>query len=178
MTTDDGAAARIPKDLWQRARASGSPRVVALGVAWRGEEILVERFRGEPGGVPLHRPPGGGVRFGERAADALARELDEELDERVHVGPLITVLEDLFTHEGHPGHEVVLVFEMRFADPRTYQRARFTARDHGDVDVPLRWVPVSELSDDGPLPLCPRGLTDILRRWRAGDGSPTRGEHP
>jgi ADP-ribose pyrophosphatase YjhB (NUDIX family) len=152
---------RIGTDIWAGARVAGTPRVVAVGVARRGDEVLLEAFRDGPA-TTLLRPPGGGVRFGERAADALRREILEELGEVVRTGSLLTVVEDVFEHEGRSGHEIVFVFAMEFEDPSVYGRDVVVARDHGDIDVPLRWHPIAGLADDGPGPLCPPGLAAVL----------------
>jgi ADP-ribose pyrophosphatase YjhB (NUDIX family) len=73
-------------------------------------------------GEIFYSPPGGGVEFGERAVDAARRELREELAAEVCGLTLLGVLENIFTFEGQPGHEIVFVFEARFADAALYER--------------------------------------------------------
>src|SRR5438552_18856672 len=71
------------------------------------------------------RPLGGGIEFGERAQEALAREMREELDAALTDVRLLGVLENRFTFEGTPGHEVVFVFAAAFADRSLYEKSIF-----------------------------------------------------
>ncbi len=57
----------------------GQIRVLALGIIWRGDELLLAEGYDPSKRQTFYRPLGGGVEFGERASDALIREFDEEL---------------------------------------------------------------------------------------------------
>ena len=61
------------------------------------------------------RPLGGGIEFGERAADAVKREFMEELGTRLDDPVFFCALENIHAHSGNTGHETVFVFEARFA---------------------------------------------------------------
>lgn len=71
------------------------------------------------GRVLLHRVvgdafwalPGGGIEAGESAAQALARELQEELGETVEPGALACVVENFFTYGGKAYHEIGLYLQ-------------------------------------------------------------------
>jgi ADP-ribose pyrophosphatase YjhB (NUDIX family) len=154
------SGARIVEDLWRRARDAGSPRAVALGVAFRGRSILVESILDETAGRLLYRPPGGGVDFGELAAEAVVREFREEMGVAVVVGDRLAVLEDIFSHETHAGHEVVFVFEVTGADLLA-RSDDLTGHDHGAPMV-LQWRSVDDFRPTGTATLCPTGLAEIL----------------
>ena len=58
--------------------------------------------------------PGGRVEYGESAVEALARELYEELGERVEVGRLVLVTDNFFDQDNERYQEIALYFLMTF----------------------------------------------------------------
>ena len=119
----DGGRARErrPGDDLPGARVKRRIRPLALAVIRRGDEILVEEGRDETKDETFFRLPGGRIEFGEPGAEALERELREELRTMVEVGRFLGAVENLFTYEGEPGHEIALVYECRFGDPELYE---------------------------------------------------------
>lgn len=89
---------------------SGRIRNLAVGLLVRDGHVLVERYPGSASEQAFDRAVGGGIEFGERAADAIVREYREELGAEVEVVGLLAVTENLFEWEGQPAHEVVHVF--------------------------------------------------------------------
>ena len=75
-------------------------RVAAI--ALRDRHVLVHRLTTDP----FWTLPGGRVRLGETFADALARELREELGVSVRPGGLRFVVESFFEYSGRPFHEI------------------------------------------------------------------------
>lgn len=85
-------------------------RVTALGLLRRPDgRILLERASDRSTGQVFYRALGGGVEFGETAADALQREFAEELGLAIDVGQQMGVFENIFVYEGKQGHEIVFV---------------------------------------------------------------------
>ena len=64
----------------------------------------------------FHRLLGGHVEFGEPAADAVVREIVEELHAELAQVTLLGVIENVFTYACAPGHEVVFVYAATVAD--------------------------------------------------------------
>ncbi|HEX2203213.1 MAG TPA: NUDIX domain-containing protein [Longimicrobium sp.] len=137
-----------------------SVAVKALCVCRRGGRILVQDLA-DPAGRRFFRPFGGAVEFGERAADAVRRELREELDAELADLVLLGVLESLFVYDGHPGHEVVFVFDGALADASLYGRDDLVGREAEGDPVPGVWVEVGALP--AGVPLYPEGLAELLR---------------
>jgi len=57
----------------------------------------------------FYRLPGGSIEFGERASNAIVRELIEEFDLQVCVGELICVNESMIEYEGKKRHNCTLI---------------------------------------------------------------------
>jgi len=137
-------------------------RVVALAVCTdaRGR-ILVERGYDAVLGEHFLRAIGGGVEFGERAVDALAREWREELGLELEAPALLGVLENRFTSSGRDGHEVVFVFAARLADADVYAREELVSTEPDGTRHVALWVPLDELRR-GPTPFKPAGLLELV----------------
>lgn len=76
-----------------------------------GDRILAAEGFDSVKQIQFYRPLGGGVEFGEHSRDALAREIKEELNAEIEDAQLLGVIENIFTHEGRQGHEVVFVYD-------------------------------------------------------------------
>ena len=134
-------------------------RVVALAVVHREGDLLVFSGTDPTKGETFYRPLGGGVEFGETAEAALRREFREELAVELDgVEPLGT-LENLFTFDGRPGHEIVLLFRAALRDHSLYERDPVgTVLDDGS---PVLWLPQAAVVD-GSARLYPDGLLGLL----------------
>jgi len=89
--------------LW---RSPGVLRVKVLGLVWRGSQFLAAELPDDNGKILGVRPLGGTIEFGETREQALAREFREELGCGIDIaGPWIAI-ENIFEHQGVPGHRV------------------------------------------------------------------------
>jgi ADP-ribose pyrophosphatase YjhB (NUDIX family) len=81
------------------------PRVrpLALGLVRRDRRLLLVEVRDDAGCLKGWRPLGGGIEFGERAAEAVAREFREELAVEIAIEGTPEVYENLYEHEGARG---------------------------------------------------------------------------
>lgn len=133
-------------------------RVLVICVFSAGRRILVARGLDESKSQHFLRPIGGEVEFGEYAAEALRREVREELGLEISAPTRLGVLENRFSYDGRPGHEVVFVYDARFADAAVYSKPELPLQE--DVwDGFARWVSLDALPDE---PLYPDGLLALL----------------
>jgi 8-oxo-dGTP pyrophosphatase MutT (NUDIX family) len=136
-------------------------RVIAICVFRHGDKILVFEAFDSVDGRPFYRPLGGGVEFGETTQAALEREIKEELGEDITNIKLLTVLENLFMHEGKTGHEIVYVYDGRFKDTSIYGRDSLTVtEDNGEV-LKATWRSLDSFNEYHRL--VPEALTSLLK---------------
>lgn len=139
---------------------------IARGLIRRGQWILVCR-NVEAGYCYL---PGGHVEFGESAAAALARELQEEAGLAVQVGQAMLVAEGAFIARGKPHHEVNVVFHVEQpGGDDDADSAPPPPVDSREPEIAFDWVDVASLVTVDLRP-------ESIRAWLvAGTGA---GESP
>lgn len=118
-------------------------RVIAVGVVRhpRTGAMLVDEIP-EPGtGRVVHRPPGGGVEFLERAADTVVREFDEEYGLCVRVRRLLGVLENVFQFGGRMLHSVMFVYDAELVGPAAHEFDSLQSRDAPSIRAV--WRPIT-----------------------------------
>lgn len=131
-------------------------RVKALVVIARPGDGALLVFEGDDDHGGYARPLGGSVEFGELAADAAAREIEEELGCGLTSVGLLGVLENRFVLAGREGHEIDFVFRAEPTDPTLYRRDSIPILDCPDVHA-VWWSPTTHASR-----LVPAGLTELL----------------
>jgi len=104
--------------------------VKAYAVFRRGREILVNEVRESDGTLIGFRIPGGHVEFGEKAFDAVQREIMEEMGIEAENYQPLPMLENIFVYNGKPGHEVVFTWLAEFKDKTLYERDEIMAFEH------------------------------------------------
>jgi ADP-ribose pyrophosphatase YjhB (NUDIX family) len=121
----------------------------------RDGALLVTEDMDERGRL-YQRPPGGSVEFGERAADAIRRELREELGAELYDLESKGVLENVFRLGDESRHEIVFVFAARLDHDSDYEAGATRVLDNPAVRVLWRSPIASEPA------LFPDGIHDFL----------------
>ncbi|MFA5309540.1 MAG: NUDIX domain-containing protein [Dehalococcoidales bacterium] len=139
-----------------------SVRVIAICVFRHGNRILTCDYLDEPEMGPFYRPLGGKVEFGEKTIDTVRREIREEIGQEVTDLKLLTVLENIFSHEDDHGHEIVYVYDGKFTDPSVYQQAAITVNEDDILVMTARWHELDFFNDYHRL--VPNGLLPLLKK--------------
>jgi len=135
-------------------------RPLALGIVWRGDDLLVFEGYDHVKGETFYRPLGGGIEFGEYSQETLRREFREELGVELAEIRYLSTLENIFVCDGQPGHEIVLLYEATLADATFYERETFAVHEEGKT-LTAYWIPLPRFRAEG-LRLYPDGLPELL----------------
>lgn len=136
-------------------------RARAVAVVRRDGRVLVERGYDRVAGSRFYRAIGGHIDFGERASRTVEREWKEEYGLTLDDVRPLGVVENMFTYEGRPGHEIVFAFEGRVVEAEVYQRDEYAGIDPDGRRHEAVWVSLADLRTDG-IPLSPAGLLELL----------------
>ena len=138
-------------------------RPLALCVFRCDGKIFVARGYDSHLDQSFYRPIGGRIEFGERGHETVIREVKEELDAEVTNVRYLGLLENIFTYQGAAGHEIALIYDGRFTDPKYNQGdARICGKDSGEILYEARWMSPASFRDNSAPPLYPNGLLDLL----------------
>jgi ADP-ribose pyrophosphatase YjhB (NUDIX family) len=144
-------------------RPATSIKVKALGLHWREGKLLAAEVLDDRGHLKGVRPLGGSIEFGEHWQSALIREFKEELGVDVEIlGPAL-VMENIYTHEGEPGHEVLFICEVLFSSTNFDNQSSIEFHEDSGTQCTARWFDLAELDlPEGPA-LFPVGLKKALQ---------------
>jgi ADP-ribose pyrophosphatase YjhB (NUDIX family) len=135
-------------------------RAIAICLFRRGDRILVHEDMDSVKGSAFARPLGGGIDFGETSHAAMVREINEELGTEITDARLLGIVENIFELEGKPGHEIVFVYDARFADESLYERESLDVIE-GKRQFKAVWRSLEELRS-GSTRLVPPELWNLL----------------
>ncbi|WP_404452927.1 NUDIX domain-containing protein [Virgibacillus necropolis] len=109
----------------------------------------------------FYRPIGGGIEYGETSANALIREVEEEIEEAIHSLEYIGTIENIFTFNGDIGHEIVQVYDAKFVDTALYEKDSIVGKEDDGKTYKAMWKPMTEFQK-GQLHLVPEALLDLI----------------
>ena len=117
------------------------------GICLKDNQLLMVKLR--LGDNPLWIPPGGGIEFGESAADALKREFAEETGLKIGVGELLFVNEFI----APPLHAIEFFFEV-FIESGSLVRGFDPELGEGSQIIEeVRFMSFGEIKRENPLHL-------------------------
>jgi ADP-ribose pyrophosphatase YjhB (NUDIX family) len=140
-------------------------RPIVICVFRDDDRMFVGEYCDPSTGETFYRPLGGAIRFGELSRESITRELREEMGAEVKDVRYVGVLENIFTYDAKPGHEIVLVYEASFADAKLYSVESIACHDDNGGFV-ASWKSVADFRAGKDI-LYPDGLLDLLDRQGA-----------
>jgi len=138
-------------------------RPIAVCVFSNNGRILVAELQDRVSKEVFYRPLGGGIEFMETGEEAIQREIHEELHEEIENVKLLGYLENLFHHEGEPGHEIVIVFDGSFKNKALYEKSRLEGMEDNGDKIKAVWKDVSDFSENGCV-LYPNAILELLNK--------------
>lgn len=139
-------------------------RPIAICLFRRGDKILVSEGYDPLQDEHFYRPLGGGIEFGENSRETICRELLEELNMEVDASTLryLGAVENIFTFNGTPGHEIVLVYDGELKEQAVYEQELVLGREINGEEVRAIWKRLNEFGA-GKAILYPTGLIELLQ---------------
>lgn len=131
----------------------GEIRVLALGIIRRGDRVFISEGYDPVKQQTFYRAMGGGVDFGETSLEALQREFQEEIQAELTNIKYLGCMENLFTFNGKPGHEILFVYECDLVAPKFYQLEELTFAE-GERKKRALWIQIDRFKS-GELKLVP-----------------------
>ncbi|MFH0955817.1 MAG: NUDIX domain-containing protein [Candidatus Falkowbacteria bacterium] len=104
-------------------------RPVALLIAIKNNKILVIAGHDYHEHENFYRLIGGGIEFAETEAEALKREVKEEINAEIKNVKYLGLIENIFNYEGKDMHEIVLLYQADFRDKDIYKRSEIEISD-------------------------------------------------
>ena len=145
-------------------------RVKVFCVLRRGSQLLLSFAIDPDTGDRYGRLLGGGIEPGERAADAVRREFQEEIGAELTSLRRLGVVENIFTWQDQLHHEVIFVFAADFADRALYERDSFVVNE-AVCDGPARWIELQRVLI-GDVTVYPAEVLPLLEEATSGARRP------
>lgn len=140
---------------------SNQIRVLALGLIRDGDRIFISEGYDPVKEQTFYRVLGGGVDFGETSDEALKREFQEEIQAELTNIKYLGCLENLFTFNGNPGHELLQLYQCDFVDPKFYQLEELVFAE-GDRKKKALWLDINRFTS-GELRIVPERFLEYLK---------------
>ena len=137
-------------------------RPIAICLFHHNGKILVSEERDPAKDEIFYRPLGGGIEFGEDSQATIHREIMEEIGAEVKDLVYLGTLENIFTFDGEPCHEIIQVYDGVLKEFGLYEQAVISGHE-AEVNMYMKviWKLLDEFGP-GKSILYPDGLLEML----------------
>jgi len=125
------------------------------------DQVLLSYGYDPSKGETYLRPIGGSIEFGETSAQAIEREVLEEINQQITKPKLLAVLENLFTFDGQQGHEIVFVYDAEFIDSVLYTEIEIHGCETSGLSYIAQWLSREQI-ELNQYPVYPTGIEQWL----------------
>src|SRR5215210_1613352 len=139
---------------------TGEIRPIALALIVDDRRLLVSDGIDHVKGERFYRLLGGGIELGESGAEALARELLEEIGANATEVEYVETVENIFVYEGEEGHELCRIYSVTLEGEAIRERDEIHLLDSDGRAV---WIPIDSFLRRSE-PLYPDGVVELLER--------------
>ena len=136
-------------------------RPIALGLIEHEGHIFVSNGNDSTSLEAFYRFLGGGIDFQESSEAALTREFQEEVQATLTHIEYITCLDNIFTYNGKPKHELIQLFRAQFVEASFYQLSQTFELIEGDRSESAFWIPIDKVRS-GEYRLVPKSCIAYL----------------
>jgi thiaminase (transcriptional activator TenA) len=140
-------------------------RPLGAAVIRDNERILVWEDNNPATGEVVCVPLAGGIEFGESGAEAVARELREEIGATATRVDYLGTIEDIYDWDGQKRHELYLLYDVDLADRRVYEMDELPVVEPDGTPYVACWRRLDEFRSSARL--VPDGLLDLIERFAA-----------
>lgn len=115
----------------------------ALAIIQKDGYLLAAKGKDKTTGKVFYRLMGGGIEFGELAAETLKREIKEELGVSITNEKFLCVIENVFEFNSKKGHEITFLFSADIIEKSFYTAKSLKIIDKEDSYA--EWVSVKDI---------------------------------
>lgn len=119
-------------------------RPIVLGLAKKGNNLLVGEGFDNVKNQTFYRCLGGGIEFLENSSDALKREFLEEINANITIKDFLGISENIFTYKGKNAHELILFYSIDILDS-DYKEEYDVIDDCGKYKA--KWIDIDEFKN-------------------------------
>ena len=114
----------------EAVRKPGMIHVKVMCLITHEGKILATKGQDDVKNELFYRLIGGGVHYCEDARDAVIREVREELGSELNNVRFLDVIQNIFTYQGKPGHEIIFLYAGELERTDLYDQTEIPIADH------------------------------------------------